>query len=134
MKPVSNLDKLQIGDLIPSAGIYTNAGVIVEKKENGQVRIDTSQETIEQYHKYGDTSGLSQEDKIKFNEVMKDVTSIEDHKERLEVLQQKIDDLSDDLKNKDILRKLSIRQRDLIRQLRTLPRFYEFDSKHLNVR
>ena len=40
---------MQIGDLVQKAGIYTKPGVVVEKKDDGTVLIDTDQKEIEKY-------------------------------------------------------------------------------------
>ena len=49
----------QIGDLVSKAGIYTNPGVIVEKKEDGTVVVDTEPMEVNKYHRYTNTTGLN---------------------------------------------------------------------------
>ena len=41
-----------IGDLVSKAGIYTNAGVVVDKKDDGTVTVDTEPMVVNQYHRY----------------------------------------------------------------------------------
>ncbi|MBX9704152.1 MAG: hypothetical protein K2X39_08375, partial [Silvanigrellaceae bacterium] len=48
---------IKIGDYVPHAGIYTKPGVVIEKKEDGTVVVDTHQEIIEKYHRHSNTTG-----------------------------------------------------------------------------
>ena len=61
---------VQIGDLVPKSGIYTNPGVIVEKKNDGSVVIDTDPMAINKFHRYANTTGLTAEEKVTFNDLL----------------------------------------------------------------
>ena len=56
----------QIGDMVSKAGIYTNPGVVIEKKEDGTVLIDTEPMVVNKYHRYANTTGLTEEEKGRF--------------------------------------------------------------------
>ena len=68
----------QIGDLVPKSGIYTEPGVIIKKKEDGTVVVDTEPMSINKYHRYGNTTGLSEQEKTKFNTLLDEIYSKED--------------------------------------------------------
>lgn len=119
---------MQIGDLVQKAGIYTKPGVVVEKKEDGTVVIDTDQKQIERYHRYTNTSGLSPEDKVRFNSIMDEVMESQDDGERINRLQEKIDVLRNDPDGKKIFETLINQQSTLIRYSKELPRVYSYDS------
>ena len=44
--------------MVNKAGIYTKPGVVVEKKEDGTVIIDTRKEVIDKYHRTHDVPNL----------------------------------------------------------------------------
>ena len=83
----------KIGDLIPKSGMYTNPGVVVEKKDDGTVRVDTEPMTIHKYHRYSNTSGLSVEEKNMYNEILDQIYAKVDGMERLNDIQTAIDEL-----------------------------------------
>lgn len=119
---------MQIGDLVQKAGIYTKPGVVVEKKEDGTVVIDTDQKQIERFHRYTNTSGLTPEEKARFNSIMDEVMESQDDGERINRLQEKIDILRNDPDGKKIFDTLINQQSTLIRYSRELPRVYSYDS------
>lgn len=49
----------EIGDLVSKSGIYTEPGVVVEKKEDGGIVVDTEPMSINRYHRFTNTTGLS---------------------------------------------------------------------------
>jgi hypothetical protein len=122
----------KIGDLIPKSGMYTNPGVVVEKKEDGSVRIDTEPMTLHKYHRYSNTSGLNVEEKNTFNEILDQIYAKTDGMERLNDIQTAIDDLKKEPKNRNIVQYLRNQQAILIRQYRKLPREYVWDEGQLN--
>jgi hypothetical protein len=122
---------MQIGDYVPKAGIYTKPGVIVEKKEDGTVIIDTDQATIEKYHKYANTSGLTPEEKIRFNSIMDEVMESSDDADRINRLQQKIDMVRSEPDGKRVFETLVNQQSTLIRYSQELPRVYSYDSEKI---
>ncbi|MEY4064612.1 MAG: hypothetical protein RIR26_820 [Pseudomonadota bacterium] len=118
---------MQIGDLVQKAGIYTKPGVVVEKKDDGSVLIDTDQKQIEKYHRYANTSGLSPEEKVRFNSIMDEVMESKDDAERINRLQEKIDILRTEPEGKKIFDSLINQQSILIRYSKELPRVYSYD-------
>ena len=83
----------QIGDMVSKAGIYTNPGVIIEKKDDGTVVVDTEPMTVNKYHRYTNTTGLTVEDKNKFNEILDEIYQKEDDVEKINGIQVNIDAL-----------------------------------------
>lgn len=116
---------IQIGDYISKSGIYTNPGVVVEKKEDGTVVVDTSKETIDQFHRYANTTGLTLEEKDKFNAIMDEISKTESSAERLAQIDNKVAELRQDpMANKQIMQALRNQQAKLIRKSGELPRMY----------
>lgn len=122
---------MQIGDYVPKAGIYTKPGIVTEKKEDGTVIIDTDPKKIEKYHKYANTSGLTPEEKARFNSIMDEVMEAEDDGERINRLQEKIDMVRNDPNGKKVFETLLNQQSTLIRYARELPKVYSFDSQKI---
>lgn len=123
--PPSKSAFIKIGDYVPKVGIYTNPGVIIEKKEDGTVIIDTDKDMIKKYHRHSITTGLTPDEKDKFNSIMDDVMSIDDNKERITELQNKIDALKANPEEKKVADFLRNEQAQLIRWSRELPKVYE---------
>jgi hypothetical protein len=115
---------LKIGDYVAKSGIYTNPGVVVEKKEDGTVVVDTDKETVNQFHRYANTSGLSVEQKAQFNAIMDEISRTEDPVGRLELIDAKIAELRQDPSNRDVMQALRNQQSKLIRKSGELPRLY----------
>ncbi len=131
MHPVPSESKAQIGDYVPRAGMYTKPGVIIEKKPNGEVVIDTDQVSIDKYHRYTITTGLTPEDKEKFNEIMDSVMDMSNNDDRINTLQRNIDDLKMDPATKKVASTLKNQQAELIRRSRELPKIYEVPGNKL---
>lgn len=123
---------VKIGDLVPKSGMYTNPGVIVEKRDDGSVVIDTEPMTVHKYHRYSNTSGLDEAEKNKYNEILDAIYAKTDGLERLNDIQTAIDDLKLDPDNRNIVQYLRNQQAILIRQNRKLPRQYVWDEGALN--
>ena len=121
----------QIGDLISKAGIYTNPGVITEKKEDGTVVIDTEPMTVNKYHRYANTTGLNEDEKNKFNNILDTIYTKEDDVEKINDIQQNIDKLKVDPQNQKIVQYLRNQQAFLIRQAKKLPREYNYDAANI---
>lgn len=128
---VNNGRQMQVGDYISKAGIYTKPGVVIEKKDDGTLVIDTDKEAINKYHRHSNTNGLSLEDKEKFNNIMDDVMKIEKNGERINQLQMSIDDVKKEPNSKKLVDSLRNEQSQLIRLSRELPRVYNFDERDL---
>ena len=123
----------KIGDLVPKAGIYTNPGVVVEKKDDGTVVIDTEPMTIHKYHRYTNTSGLNVAEKQKFNEILDEIYQAKDDVEKINGIQINIDKLKVDPKNQNIVQYLRNQQSHLIRQAKELPRTYNWDASNIRT-
>ena len=121
----SEREKIQIGDFVASAGIYTKPGVVDEIKENGNVQINTDPAAISHYHRYAITTGLTPKDKEKFNEIMDYVMDMKTNDDRMNNLQNIIDDLKTDPANKQVAGALHNQQAILIRMSRELPKVYQ---------
>ena len=122
-----------IGDLVPKTGIYTEPGVVVEKKEDGTVIIDTEPLTVNQYHRYSNTTGLTEEEKVKFNQILDEIYKKDDDVQRLNEIQKEIDHLRSDPKNRNIVQYLRNQQTSLIRDVKKLPRMYTADEAQIKV-
>lgn len=121
----------QIGDLVSKAGIYTNPGVITEKKEDGTVVIDTEPMAVNKFHRYANTTGLTEDEKNKFNGILDAIYTKEDDVEKINDIQQNIDKLKVDPQNQKIVQYLRNQQAFLIRQAKKLPRTYNYDAANL---
>ena len=113
-----------IGDLIPRSGIYTNPGVVVEKKQDGTVVVDTDPMAINKFHRYANTSGLSENEKQMFNQILDQIYQKENDVDKINDIQQQIDSLQVDPVNHKIVQYLRNQQAHLIRQAQELPRMY----------
>ena len=125
------MPKIQVGDYVSKAGIYTKPGVVTEKKEDGTVVIDTDPELIKKFHRHSNTNGLSVSDKERFNSIMDDIMKVDDNGERLSKLQQTIDELRADPASKPVADSLRNEQSQLIRLTRELPRVYDYNAKDI---
>jgi Na+/phosphate symporter len=129
--PIPKHAKIQVGDYVPRAGIYTNPGVVMEKKEDGSIVVDTSSEFIKQYHRHTNTSGLTLEEKEKFNGIMDQIMELESNSEKINQLQTEIDELKTSPTNRKIVETLRNQQAELIRMSKELPKVFNFDANHL---
>ncbi len=120
-----------IGDLVPKAGIYTNPGVVVEKKEDGTVVIDTEPMTIHKFHRYTNTTGLNETEKNKFNMILDEIYQSNNDVEKINGIQKNIDRLKVDPENTKIVQYLRNQQSHLIRKAKELPRSYNWDASNI---
>lgn len=123
----------KIGDLVQKSGMYTEPGVVVEKKPNGTVVVDTEPLSINKYHRYTNTTGLAEDEKMKFNQILDKIYQNENDVDKLNDIQNEIDSLKGDPKNKSIVQYLRNTQADLIRKTQKLPRTYNWDEAQLKV-
>lgn len=121
----------QIGDLVPKAGIYTQAGVIVEKKPDGSVTVDTDPMMVNKFHRYANTSGLNEQEKQTFNAILDDIYQKNDDLEKINGIQSEIDRLKSDPGNQNIVQYLRNQQAYLVRQAKSVPRTYNWDESNL---
>lgn len=129
--PPSKSAFIQIGDYVPKVGIYTNPGVVKEKKDDGTVIIDTDKDMIKKFHRHSITTGLTPDEKDRFNNIMDDVMSLKQNTERILVLQEKIDKMRNDPKEKKVSDFLRNEQAQLIRWSRELPKVYDAQPEKL---
>lgn len=122
---------IQTGDLVNKAGIYTKPGVVVEKKEDGTVVIDTDEEQVNRFHRHSNTSGLTLENKERFNAIMDEIMSGESNADRINNLQIKLDELRNSPDSQKLAQALRNEQAQLIRLSRELPRVYQYDSNKI---
>ena len=122
-----------VGDLIPKSGIYTEPGVVVDRKDDGTVTIDTDPMSINKYHRYSNTTGLREDEKLKFNAILDEIFKNDDELVRLNEIQREIDGLKSDPNARNILQYLRNQQAMLIRESRQLPRVYTQDEGSLKI-
>ncbi len=119
-----------IGDLVSKSGIYTNPGVVVEKKEDGTVLIDTEPMTVNKFHRYANTTGLNEQEKTTFNAILDDIYRKENDVEKINDIQLSIDKLKVDPTNQKVVQYLRNQQAHLIRKAKELPRMYNADTSN----
>ena len=117
-----------IGDLVSKSGIYTEPGVVTEKKADGSVTIDTEPLKLNKYHRYTNTTGLSEPEKEEFNKILDQIYTKENDVERINDIQVEIDRLKQDPKSRNIVQYLRNQQAHLIREARQLPTTYQWDE------
>lgn len=118
----------KVGDLVPRTGIYTEPGVITEKTADGGVLIDTDAMAINKFHRYTNTTGLTEVEKNKFNGILDEIYKKEDDVEKINDIQVAIDRLKADPEDRNIVQYLRNQQAVLIRQARKLPSQYLTDE------
>jgi hypothetical protein len=124
--------RVYIGDMINKAGIYTNPGVVTQKKEDGTIGVDTDPMALNKYHRYMNTTGLSENDKNTFNEILDQIYSSDDSDvQKINGIQNNIDELKVDPKKAKIVMYLRNQQAHLIRTTEKLPDSYTWDSQSL---
>ncbi len=122
-----------IGDYVPKSGIYTNPGVIVEKKDDGTVKIDTEPMSINKFHRYTNTTGLSENEKNVFNDILDQIYTKENDIDKINDIQLEIDKLKADPGSRNVVQYLRNQQAHLIRNAKGLPREYSADGAKLRV-
>jgi len=123
----------QIGDLVPKAGIYTKQGVVVEKKEDGTVVVDTEPLEVSKYHRYTNTTGLSKDEKNMFNQILDKVYQRPEDVDKINEIQKEIDRMKVDPNNQNIVQYLRNQQSHLVRAAKKTPRVYNWDESQLRT-
>jgi hypothetical protein len=121
----------QIGDLVPKSGVYTQPGVIVERTDDGNVIVDTEPMAVSKYHRFTNTSGLTEPEKNEFNSILDQIYTKQDGTARINDIQTEIDRLKTDPKSRNIVQYLRNQQSFLIRDARKLPQVYQTDEMML---
>ena len=119
--------------MVIKSGIFTEPGVIVEKSDDGTVTIDTEPLTINKFHRYGDTTGLTAVEKEKYNSILDSIYKETDQMKRLNALQKEIDALRVKPEMKNIVEYLRNQQAMIIRKV-TIPRFYTRDQAEVHIK
>jgi len=122
-----------IGDLVPKSGIYTDPGVITKKNEDGTINVDTEPLAINQFHRYTNTTGLTEQEKNKFNMILDQVYQKEQDVDKINDIQGAIDKLKTDPGNKNIVQYLRNQQAHLIRSSKSLPREYSTTEARIRI-
>jgi hypothetical protein len=117
-----------IGDMVPRTGIYTNPGVITEKKPDGTVTVNTEPMALNKYHRHANTTGLSEPEKAKFNDILDKVYTKENDVDKINDIQKAIDGLKTDPLNRNIVQYLRNQQSHLVRSAEKLPQQYTTDE------
>jgi hypothetical protein len=113
---MSTVKGLQIGDLVPAAKSLAGSGVVVQKNSDGSVVVDTHPQTVGDYHKYANTTGLSEEEKAEFNCILDEIYAAPSQAARIQGIEEEIERLSESPANKDIIRYLRNQQAYLLRR------------------
>jgi len=121
-----------IGDLVPKAGIYTEQGVVSEKRPDGTVVVDTEPMQVNRYHRHTNTTGLTEDEKNQFNTILDQIYSKSDDVEKINDIQTEIDRLKLDPANRNVVQYLRNQQTHLIREAKQLPRTYTWDEAKIN--
>jgi SLT domain-containing protein len=126
---MSQIRKVNVGDVVAKSGIYTEPGIVTQKKPDGTVVVDTDPMSLNKYHRYANTSGLSEIEKGQFNSILDQIYQKENDVEKINDIQLEIDKLKLNPENQNLVRYLRNQQAFLIRQAKELPRFYNTDEK-----
>ena len=121
----------EIGDLVPKSGINTEQGIVKKKNDDGTVVVDTEPLEVHKYHRYANTTGLTEEEKGRFNEILDQIYTKPDDVEKINQLQETIDQLKRDPSNGKLVQYLRNQQSFLVRQAQKLPRTYNTDEVKL---
>jgi hypothetical protein len=125
MGPVKSVN---IGDVVPRSGNFTEPGVVVNKNPDGTVVVDTEPLSVSKYHRYTNTTGLSEDEKNKFNQILDQIYQKPNDIERINDIQSEIDQLRKVSSNQNVVRYLRNQQAFLIREAKGLPRVYQTDE------
>lgn len=126
MGPVKSAN---IGDMVARSGNFTEPGVVIEKKPDGTVVVDTEPMSVSQYHRYANTTGLSEEEKNQFNGILDQIYQKTNDIERINDIQNEVDKLRMNPNSQNVVRYLRNQQAFLIREARGLPRQYQTDER-----
>jgi len=119
---------VNIGDVVARSGIYTEPGVVTERKMDGTVVVDTEPMSVNKYHRYANTTGLSEVEKNQFNAILDQIYQKTNDIERIEDIQLEVDKLKLNPENQNVVRYLRNQQAFLIRSAKGLPRIYQTDE------
>jgi len=122
------LKAVQVGDMVSRSGSSSGSGVVVQKNPDGSVVVDTEPLSVSQYHRYTNTSGLSEAEKNQFNEILDQIYQKTNDVERLNDIQTEIDKLRWAPGHQNIVKYLRNQQAFLIRDNKGASRAYFTDA------
>lgn len=122
---------VNIGDVVARSGIYTEPGVVTERKQDGTVVVDTEPMSMNKFHRYANTTGLSEAEKMQFNGILDQIYQKTNDIERINDIQLEVDKLRQNPENQNVVRYLRNQQAFLVRQARGLPRVYQTDETNV---
>ncbi len=122
------LKAVQVGDMVSRSGSSSGSGVVVQKNPDGSVVVDTEPLSLSQYHRYTNTSGLSEAEKNQFNEILDQIYQKTNDVERLNDIQTEIDKLRCTPGHQNIVKYLRNQQAFLIRDNKGASRAYFTDA------
>lgn len=115
---MSALKTLQIGDLVTRTGSFASPGVVVQKNDDGSVVVDTEPQAVSDYHKYTNTTGLTEDEKDEFNCILDEIYARPNQAERIQGIEEEIGRLREQQANQNIVRYLRNQQAYLMRNSR----------------
>jgi len=122
------LKNVNVGDVVARSGIYTEPGVVTERRQDGTVVVDTEPLSMNKYHRYANTTGLSEHEKEQFNSILDQIYQKTNDIERINDIQMEVDRLRVNPENQNVVRYLRNQQAFLVRQAKGLPRVYQTDE------
>ncbi len=121
----SKYDALEVGDLVSTTGNFSQSGVVVEKKADNQIVISSDPKDVSKYHRYSTTTGLTLEEKEKFNSIMDEISKTPNLIDEISLIQIKINELKNKEDSGKVTSVLQNKQAELIRKSQELPMVYE---------
>ncbi len=115
---MSMVKPVQIGDLVTRTGSFASPGVVVQKNDDGSIVVDTEPLTVSEFHRYTNTSGLSEDEKDEFNNILDQIYARPNEAERVQGIEEEINRLRDQQANQNIVRYLRNQQAYLMRNSR----------------
>jgi hypothetical protein len=123
---MTSLKAVQVGDMVSRSGSLTGPGVVVQKNPDGSVVVDTEPLTLSQYHRYTNTTGLSESEKNQFNEILDQIYQKTNDIERINDIQSEIDKLRcAPGSSQNIIKYLRNQQAFLIRDTKGAPKAFK---------
>ena len=107
---------------------YGQPGLITNKEKiSGDITVDTKKEVMADAHRHGYINGLSLQDREKFNKDMDEVRAMENPKEQVMALRDKIGELNDP-KDFRLKRYLHAELSHLMNTHNIKPRYYTMEE------
>lgn len=110
-----SLRSVQVGDMVSRSGNASEPGVVVQKNPDGTVVVDTEPLTVSQFHRYTNTTGLTEIEKNQFNGILDQIYQKTSDIERINDIQTEIDRLRASPGSQNIVKYLRNQQSFLIR-------------------